>query len=69
MLEVTAAGTLTNAITIGAGNGVLANSSAGALVIAGNVDKNGTIFTSRSGTGTNVFTVSVTPSTPLTARR
>jgi autotransporter-associated beta strand protein len=56
ILEVTAAGTLTNAITIGAGNGVLANTSDGALVIAGNVGKNGTVFTSRSGSGTNVFT-------------
>ena len=56
VLEVTAAGTLTNAITIGAGNGVLANSSAGALVVAGAVEKNGTIFTSRAGAGTNVFT-------------
>ena len=56
ILEVTASGTLTNNITIGAGNGVLSNSSASALVIAGNVDKNGTVFTSRSGSGTNVFT-------------
>jgi fibronectin-binding autotransporter adhesin len=56
VLEVTAAGTLTNAITIGAGNGVLSNSSGGALVIAGNVVKDGTVFTSRSGTGTNIFT-------------
>ena len=56
MLEVTAVGTLTNAITIGAGNGVLSNSSAGTLVIVGNVEKNGTVFTSSSGTGTNVFT-------------
>jgi autotransporter-associated beta strand protein len=55
-LEVTAAGALTNAITIGAGNGVLSNSSAGALVIAGAVSKDGTVFTSRSGSGTNVFT-------------
>jgi autotransporter-associated beta strand protein len=56
VLEVTAAGTLTNAITIGAGNGVLANSSAGALVVAGAVEKNGTVLASRSGSGTNVFT-------------
>jgi fibronectin-binding autotransporter adhesin len=57
VLEVTAAGTLTNAITAGAGNGVLFNSStAGALVIAGHVVKDGTVFTSRSGSGTNVFT-------------
>jgi fibronectin-binding autotransporter adhesin len=56
ILEVAAAGTLTNAITIGAGNGVLSNSSAGALVIAGAVSKNGTVLTSRSGSGTNVFT-------------
>lgn len=56
ILDVTAAGTLTNAITIGAGNGVLSNSSAGALVIAGAVSKNGTVLTSRSGSGTNVFT-------------
>jgi fibronectin-binding autotransporter adhesin len=56
ILEVTAAGALTNAITIGAGNGVLSNSSAGALVIAGAVSKDGTVFTSRSGSGTNVFT-------------
>jgi hypothetical protein len=55
-LDVTAAGTLTNAITIGAGNGVLSNSSAGALVIAGAVSKDGTVLTSRSGSGTNVFT-------------
>jgi len=56
VLEVAAAGTLTNAITIGAGHGVLANSSSGALVIAGAVSKDGTVFTSRSGSGTNVFT-------------
>ena len=56
VLEVTAAGTLTNDITISAGNGVLSNSSAGALVIVGDVEKNGTVFTSRSGSGTNVFT-------------
>jgi hypothetical protein len=56
ILEVTAAGTLTNAITIGAGNGVLSNASSGALVIAGAVSKNGTVLTSRSGSGTNVFT-------------
>ncbi|MFM8885666.1 MAG: beta strand repeat-containing protein [Chthoniobacterales bacterium] len=56
VLDVTAAGTLTNAITIGAGNGVLSNSSGGALVIAGAVSKNGTVLTSRSGSGTNVFT-------------
>jgi fibronectin-binding autotransporter adhesin len=56
ILEVTAAGALTNAITIGTGNGVLSNSSAGALVIAGAVSKDGTVFTSRAGSGTNVFT-------------
>jgi len=56
VLQVTAAGTLTNAITIGAGHGVLSNSSSGALVVAGAVSKNGTVFTSRSGSGTNVFT-------------
>jgi len=56
VLEVTAAGTLTNALTIGAGHGVLSNSSTGTLVIAGGVAKNGTVFTSRAGTGTNVFT-------------
>ena len=56
ILEVTAAGTLTNAITIGAGNGVLSNSSGGGLVIAGAVSKNGTVLTSSSGSGTNVFT-------------
>jgi autotransporter-associated beta strand protein len=56
VLEVTAAGTLTNAMTIGAGNGVLSNASAGALVISGGVSKDGTVFTSRAGSGTNVFT-------------
>ena len=56
IFEVTAAGTLGNTITIGAGNGVLSNSSGGALVIAGAVSKNGTVFTSRSGSGTNIFT-------------
>jgi autotransporter-associated beta strand protein len=56
ILEITAAGVLTNAITIGTGNGVLSNSSAGALVIAGAVSKDGTVLTSRSGSGTNVFT-------------
>jgi len=34
----------------------LSNSSAGALVIAGAVSKDGTVLTSRSGSGTNVFT-------------
>jgi autotransporter-associated beta strand protein len=56
VLEVTAAGTLTNAITVGAGNGSLFNSSSGSLVVAGAVSKNGTVFTSRSISGTNVFT-------------
>ncbi|MGA0850202.1 MAG: autotransporter-associated beta strand repeat-containing protein, partial [Chthoniobacterales bacterium] len=57
VLEITAAGTLTNAITIGAGNGVLFNSSTnGALVVAGSVVKDGTVFTSRAGSGSNVFT-------------
>jgi len=56
VLEVTAAGTLTNAITIGAGHGVLANSSSGALVIAGAVSKDGAVLTSRSSSGTNIFT-------------
>jgi autotransporter-associated beta strand protein len=56
VLEVTSAGTLTNSITIGLGNGALSNSSGGALVIAGGVSKDGTVFTSRSGSGTNVFT-------------
>ena len=56
VLDVTAAGTLTNAVTIGAGNGVLLNSSSGALVVAGNVSKDGTVFTSRAGSGTNIFT-------------
>ena len=56
VLEVTSAGTLTNSITIGLGNGALSNSSGGALVIAGGVGKDGTVFTSRSGSGTNVFT-------------
>jgi autotransporter-associated beta strand protein len=56
VLEVTAAGTLTNAITIGAGHGVLSNSSSGALIISGGVSKDGTVFTSRTGSGTNVFT-------------
>ncbi|MBU3665338.1 MAG: hypothetical protein FGM15_05605 [Chthoniobacterales bacterium] len=56
VLDVTSAGTFTNSITIGTGNGVLSNSSGAALVVAGGVSKNGTVFTSRSGTGTNVFT-------------
>ena len=56
VLDVTAAGTITNAITIGAGNGVLGNSSGGQVVFAGAASKNGTVLTSRSGSGTNVFT-------------
>ena len=56
VLEVTGAGTITNAITIGAGNGVLSNSSGGLLVLAGTATKDGTVLTSRSGSGTNVFT-------------
>jgi hypothetical protein len=47
---------LSNAITIGAGNGVLANASSGALVVSGGVVKDGTVFTSRSDAGTNIFT-------------
>jgi len=56
VLQVTAAGQLSNAITIGAGNGVLANASSGALVVSGGVVKDGTVFTSRSDAGTNIFT-------------
>jgi autotransporter-associated beta strand protein len=61
IMEVTAAGTITNAITIGAGNGVLSNaSSSGMVVFATNVSKNGTVLTSRSGSGTNVFAGKIT---------
>ncbi len=56
VLEMTATGTLTNRITIGTGNGVLSNSSGGAVTYSGPVSKDGTTLTSRSGTGTNVFT-------------
>lgn len=55
VLQVTATGTITNAITVGDGNGVLSNSSGGQVVFAGGASKDGTVLTSRSGSGTNVF--------------
>jgi autotransporter-associated beta strand protein len=56
ILEVTATGTITNAITIGDGNGVLSNASGGLLVFSGGASKDGTVLTSHAGSGTNVFT-------------
>jgi fibronectin-binding autotransporter adhesin len=55
-LRVTSAGTISNAITIGAGNGSLSNASGGTLVFAGTATKDGTVLYSRAGSGTNVFT-------------
>jgi autotransporter-associated beta strand protein len=55
-LRVTSAGGVTNAITIGAGHGVLSNASSGAVFYSGEVSKDGTTLTSASGSGTNVFT-------------
>jgi len=57
ILQVTAASTISNSITIGAGNGVLSNSSGNRVIFSGNASKNGTVLTSRASTGsTNVFT-------------
>jgi autotransporter-associated beta strand protein len=56
ILRVTSAGGITNVITIGTGDGVLSNASPGAVTYSGAVSKNGTTLTSRSGSGTNVFT-------------
>lgn len=55
-LRVTAAAAITNAITIGAGDGVLSNASSGAVVYSGAISKDGTTLVSRGGSGTNVFT-------------
>jgi fibronectin-binding autotransporter adhesin len=55
-LRVTSAADITNAITIGAGHGVLSNASSGEVVYSGAVSKDGTTLTSAAGEGTNVFT-------------
>lgn len=56
VLRVTSAGGITNAITIGTGNGVLSNASSGLVTYSGNISKDGTTLTSAAGSGTNVFT-------------
>ncbi len=55
-LRVTSAGGITNAITIGTGNGVLSNASSGTVVYSGAITSSGTVLTSAAGSGTNVFT-------------